>query len=183
MEMGLTLLCTSSHAFEILVGCFLISCLSYKQTSDTCLKVYITLGIAFNKKPDYAFLKVFGSACFLHLRPYQAHKFQFHSTNCVFLSYSKAHKGYKCLSSSGKIYVSRHVVFNENKFPFKNGFLTTSIAKQQSYNIVVSCLSFPIQDSQTHKVPSQISSLPQQLCSDEILPQVSSPITESRPFE
>ncbi|KAL2479988.1 Retrovirus-related Pol polyprotein from transposon TNT 1-94 [Abeliophyllum distichum] len=34
-----------------------------------------------------------------------------------------SHKGYKCLNSNGRIYISRHVVFDENSFPFKEGFL------------------------------------------------------------
>lgn len=41
------------------------------------------------------------------------------------MGYSRAHKDYKCLSSTGKVYISKHVIFNENEFPFHNGFLNT----------------------------------------------------------
>lgn len=81
----------------------------------------------FDKIPDYSFLKVFGCSCFPCLRPYQSYKFKFHSTKCVFLGYNEFFKGYKCLSSIGKIYISRHVVFNEKEFPFASGFLNTKI--------------------------------------------------------
>lgn len=70
----------------------------------------------FGKKPDYSLLKVFGSACFPCTRPYQSHKFQFHSLKCVNLGYNSSHKWYKCLSSIGRIYISRNVTFNEMEF-------------------------------------------------------------------
>ena len=39
--------------------------------------------------------------------------------NCVFLGYSAQHKGVKCLDvSTGRVYISRDVVFDETKFSF-----------------------------------------------------------------
>jgi hypothetical protein len=38
---------------------------------------------------------------------------------CTFLGYSTHHKGYKCLDiSTGRVYISRDVVFDETVFPF-----------------------------------------------------------------
>ncbi|GJX92095.1 retrovirus-related pol polyprotein from transposon TNT 1-94 [Tanacetum coccineum] len=43
----------------------------------------------------------------------------FHSTPCVFLGYSPSHHGYRCLDiSTERLYIARHVHFNEAKFPF-----------------------------------------------------------------
>ena len=41
------------------------------------------------------------------------------SQNCVFLGYSSSHRGYKCLHvPSSHLYISQHVIFDENLFPF-----------------------------------------------------------------
>ncbi|KAI5399527.1 hypothetical protein KIW84_064745 [Lathyrus oleraceus] len=72
----------------------------------------------FKTIPDYTALRIFGCSCFPHLRPYNKHKLQLRSTECVYLGISPQHKGYKCLSSDGHIYISKDVVFNETKFPY-----------------------------------------------------------------
>ena len=77
--------------------------------------------------PDYTFFKVFGCACWPNLRPYNKHKLEFRSKQCVFLGYSPLHKGYKCLHvSSNRVYISRDVVFDENVFPFSHTSSSTS---------------------------------------------------------
>jgi histone deacetylase 1/2 len=53
------------------------------------------------------------------LHKYNSHELDFRSRMCVFLGYSPMHKGYKCLDkSTGRIYISRDVVFDESVFPF-----------------------------------------------------------------
>ncbi|KAJ3708562.1 hypothetical protein LUZ61_012267 [Rhynchospora tenuis] len=75
----------------------------------------------FSHKPDYSFFHVLGCTCFPLLRPYNTHKLEARSEECVFLGYSSLHKGYYCLHiPSDKIYVSRHVKFDETSFPFKS---------------------------------------------------------------
>jgi len=71
------------------------------------------------EQPKFSFLRVFGCACWPNLRPYNKHKLQFRSKRCVFLGYRTIHKGYKCLDvSSGRVYISRDVVFDEETYPF-----------------------------------------------------------------
>jgi hypothetical protein len=73
------------------------------------------------QRPDYSSLKVFGCACWTNLRPYNARKLAFHSTKCAFIGYSPLHKRYKCLEpKSGRVYISRDVVFDEQIFHFKD---------------------------------------------------------------
>lgn len=72
------------------------------------------------RQPSYSSLRVFGCSCFPHLGPYVSNKLAARSVECVFIGYSPLHKGYKCLDpSSGRVYVSRHVLFNETHFPYK----------------------------------------------------------------
>lgn len=69
--------------------------------------------VLFQTLPDFSMLRVFGCQCFPWLRPYSSHKLQPKSVPCVFLGYHSFAKGYICLDPlSGKIYLSRHVVFN-----------------------------------------------------------------------
>ncbi|KAJ0753710.1 putative RNA-directed DNA polymerase [Helianthus annuus] len=88
----------------------------------------------FNRPPDYSFLRVFGCECFPFLRPYNHHKMDFRSTPCVFLGYSSVHHGYRCLDlQSDRIYIARHVRFNEHIFPFKPPLIPTSPTQSPSY--------------------------------------------------
>lgn len=74
----------------------------------------------FQTRPDYSALRVFGCACWPNLRPYNAHKLQFRSTQYVFLGYSPMHKGFKCLEvNTDRVYISCDVVFDERIFPFE----------------------------------------------------------------
>ncbi|KAG8489179.1 hypothetical protein CXB51_017224 [Gossypium anomalum] len=74
--------------------------------------------LLYKSVPTYMHLKVFGCRCYPYLRPFNSNKLQYHSRPCVFLGYSPVHKGYKCLDDNGKMFISRHVKFNETCFPF-----------------------------------------------------------------
>jgi hypothetical protein len=54
----------------------------------------------FRTSPDYFLLHVFGCACWPNLHPYNSHKLQPDSIQCVFLGYSMRHKGYRCLKTT-----------------------------------------------------------------------------------
>lgn len=74
-------------------------------------------------KPDYSALRVFGSACYPCLRPMTTNKFEPRSIKCVFLGYNAQYKGYRCLyPPTGKVYITRHALFSEEEFPFKNEY-------------------------------------------------------------
>jgi Reverse transcriptase (RNA-dependent DNA polymerase) len=66
-------------------------------------------------------LCVIGCLCFLHTRPYNKHKLQPRALPCLFLDYATSQKGYRCLHlPTNKLYISLHVTFDENSFPYKS---------------------------------------------------------------
>lgn len=77
----------------------------------------------FKKKPSYRALRAFGSACYPCLRALQVHKFDPKSLQCVFVGYSSLHKGYRCLyPPTGKVYITRHAIFDEELYPFREQY-------------------------------------------------------------
>jgi hypothetical protein len=75
--------------------------------------------ILFKQKPTYIMLHVLGCSFYPWLRPYNHHKLLPRSEKCAFLRYSTMHKRYYCLHlPSHRLYISRHVTFNETEFPF-----------------------------------------------------------------
>lgn len=99
----------------------------------------------FKQFPNYTFLKTFGYACFPLLKPYNNHKLDFKSHECLFLGYSTSHKGYKCLSPFGRIYSSQDVLFNKSKFPYVDLFESSlSLSQNCSFPTNFNFLSIPI---------------------------------------
>ncbi|CAA7059937.1 unnamed protein product [Microthlaspi erraticum] len=107
----------------------------------------------FGSPPVYASLRKFGCACFPTLRDYADNKFDPKSLKCVFMGYSAKLKGYRCLyPPTGRVYISRHVIFDENRFPFQDEYLsqhspaTTSLSKAwlQSFVPSVTPTTIPV---------------------------------------
>jgi hypothetical protein len=158
-------------------------------TSSTSFKTpYHTL---FNKIFDYSFFKVLGCRCFPYTRPYAVNKLAPHSSSCAFLGYSSTFKGYKCLHlETNKIFLSRHVIFDENSFPFKEYKSpppSTSVSSSLSSLVVIqptdhyphsspsiTTLSDSLSSPTTPFVPHQPLPLP---TNDSSLPPMFPPIT------
>ena len=92
----------------------------------------------YKHSPDYTILRTFGCACFPYLRPYNRNKLQFRSKQCIFLGYSLNHQGYRCLDlDTGRVYLSRHVVFNEKSFPYQSLTEHASLPSQESSHVLI----------------------------------------------
>lgn len=75
----------------------------------------------FGRTPSYDHIRVFGCLCFPNLSATAPNKLSPRSTPCVFLGYPVEHRGYRCLDlRTYKIIISRHVVFEETTFLFRD---------------------------------------------------------------
>ena len=119
IEIGLALLAHASlpmkfwqYAFQS--ATFLINRMPSKVLNNA--SPFLTL---FQKLPDYKSLRVFGCLCYPFIRPYNNHKLQYRSVQCIFLGYTLSNKGYLYLNYLiGRVYITPHVVFDETQFPF-----------------------------------------------------------------
>lgn len=117
--MGLALLAHAHAPLKFWDEAFLTATFLINRLPTRVLDNLSPIARLFNTPPDYSMLKIFGCACWPHLRPYNKHKLEFRSKPCVFIGYSPLHKGYKCLDmDSGRVYISRDVIFDEAIFPF-----------------------------------------------------------------
>src|ERR1044072_1978245 len=82
--------------------------------------------LMYHHDPTYTHLHVFGCFCYPLFPATTIHKLQPRSTMCVFLGYPLHHKGYKCFDlSRHKVTISRHVIFDETRFPFTHMHVPT----------------------------------------------------------
>jgi hypothetical protein len=119
LETGLTLLAYSHLSNRYWVDAFLTSVFLINRLPTPLLDHDSPFSRLHQKEPNYQQLKVFGCKFYPLLRPLGLHKLQFRSKPCIFLGY--CHAGYKCLDPiTNKVYLSRHVFFDELNFPAKD---------------------------------------------------------------
>jgi hypothetical protein len=119
VEVGLALLANASMPLKFWDEAFFTATYLINMLPSKVINHETPIERLLHKTPDYASLRTFGCACWPNLRPFNTRKLAFRSTQCVFLGYSPMHKGLKCLDvKSGRVYISRDVVFDETVFPF-----------------------------------------------------------------
>jgi hypothetical protein len=101
--------------------------------------------------PNYVSLRIFGCTCWPNLCPYNKCKLDYRSTRCVFLGYSPCHKGVKCLDTkTGRVYISRDVVFDENIFPFATMHPNAGTRLRQEILLLPQDSSTPLHDGDAY---------------------------------
>lgn len=164
VETGLTLLAHSHLPMQYWDYAFCTAVYLINRMPTSVLHAKSPFTTLYKTSPDYKLMKVFGCACFPLLRPYNQAKMSFHSKECVFLGYCPQHKGYKCLDVTGKIYLSKDVLFNEYRFPYPELFpeepsVCTSLPKQPT-SIPFPIGSYPLVSNPLVSNPSLIASSP-----------------------
>lgn len=117
VEMGLALLAQSGLAKSFWDDAFVTAVFIINRLPTPVLHSISPFESLFKTKPNYLELKPFGCLCYPFIRPYNKHKLDFRSAPSTFLGYSSSHKGYKTLLPTGKLIVTRDVVFDESIFP------------------------------------------------------------------
>jgi histone deacetylase 1/2 len=118
MEVGISLLSHARMPLKFWDEAFLTAMFLLNRLPTRVLDNDTPFGRLYEKSPNYSFLRTFGCVVWQNLRPYNYRKLEFRSKRCVFLGYSNLHKGFKCFDpSSGRVYISRDVVFDEIVFP------------------------------------------------------------------
>jgi hypothetical protein len=119
VEVGLSFLAQAHMSLKYWDEAFLAATFLINRTPSKVINYSTPLERLFKVKPNFQSFQIFCCACWPHLRPFNTHKLEFRSKECVFLGYSNKHKGFKCLDlSTGRTYISRDVIFDENVFPF-----------------------------------------------------------------
>ncbi|GAB2294185.1 hypothetical protein Dimus_038285 [Dionaea muscipula] len=152
-ELGMTMLFHSGTPLFLWVDAFMTAVYLINRLPCAALHNDSPYFKLHGQIPQYSMLRVFGSKCFPYTWDTKQHKFDPKSRLCVFIGYSETYKGYKCFDpTTRKVYVSRHVIFDETVFPYKCK-TPTSLAAPQHHAIFDHWL-LPMSDT-AHPPPVQ----------------------------
>jgi hypothetical protein len=127
VEMGLAMLAQSGLSKEFWVESFLTAIFLINRLPTPLVQNGSPFSILFKQPPDYANLRIFRCACYPLLRLYNSYKLMFRRKRCIFLGHGSHYKGYRCFDPfTSKIFITRHVVFDEMSFPTKVGVTASS---------------------------------------------------------
>jgi hypothetical protein len=85
--------------------------------------------------PHYGDLRVFGRLCYPNFSTTAPNKLSPRSVACVFIGYPTDHRCYRCFDiESWRVYTSRHIVFDDNMFPFCHAAPSPTSLPQQHFD-------------------------------------------------
>ncbi|GAB2294442.1 hypothetical protein Dimus_038297 [Dionaea muscipula] len=119
--------------------------------------------LLFGSIPLIDHVRVFGCACYPLMTPYNSNKLQPKTARCVFIGFAVGYKGFVCYHlGTGKLIVSRHVMFDETFFPFHTvTSLTSPPASASSSQNCSQPSVLPIYQNWSSPTASSSQSLPE----------------------
>ena len=129
VETSIALLYHAKIPLQFWDDAFQTACYIINRFPTSTIKNLSPFEKLFNHALDYNMLRVFSCACWPNLRPYNSHKLQPHSSQCIFLGYSLLHKSYKCLHlPSNRVYISGDVLLMKHIFPLLINLIPHSLS-------------------------------------------------------
>ena len=117
-EIGLTLLFHSHLSPRFWVDAFSTASYIINRLPTPLLGGKSPFELLYGYTPHYDNFHPFGCRVYPYLRDYIPNKLSPCSIPCIFLGYSPAHKGFRCLDpATTKLYITRHDQFDETHFP------------------------------------------------------------------
>ncbi|KAG7577529.1 Integrase catalytic core [Arabidopsis thaliana x Arabidopsis arenosa] len=100
--------------------CALTAAYLINRTPTPLLKGKTPYELIYNRPPPMNHIRVFGCICYVHNQKHGGDKFESRSNKSIFLGYPFAKKGWRVYNiETGKISISRDVVFKETEFHFQ----------------------------------------------------------------
>lgn len=142
VDLDLTLLSQSSLSISYWDFAFSTIVYLINRLPSSSINFQLSYILLFKLKLYYTFLKVFSYACFSLRMPYNIHQIDFKSQECRFLYYSTSNKGYKYLSSSDMLYISKDVLLNVSRFSYLDLFPKSTIGHSSMKEFTMPHLCF-----------------------------------------
>ena len=115
VETCLVLLFQAKLPYKYWVDSFLTATFFINRMPYSDLKLKSRFEIWFQKEQNCNNLKIFGCKYYPYLIFPSKNKFDKKTYPCVLIGYNMSQKEYRCLDpKTNKIYISRHVIFDEN---------------------------------------------------------------------
>lgn len=91
IETGLTLFAQAEMPLKFWCEAFGNATYLINRLSTPTLKDKTPVRVLYSNKLNYSLIRIFGCECYPFLKPYNNHKFDFHTLKCVHLGFSNMH--------------------------------------------------------------------------------------------